>query len=370
MRIDQRLESGRAVLRVIGALDARNAASLYDRLRAMAIAPNVERVVLDFSDATGVDSAGVVVCGLGRRALEGAGRSLSFENQPPEVRAAFELIPETAPPLPPPLRPVGRAERVGARSYQVWGAAKALAALVADTFASAARWVVGRERVPRGSLTEQAVRIGVDALPIVGMLSALLGLILAFESMYQLRLFGAEMYMADIVGVSMVREFGPLLTAIILAGRSGSGIAAELGTMVVRDEVAALETMGIRSVRYLVLPRLAAITVVGPCLALISMAFGIAGGFALGEWGALTRHVYWERITEMVFMIDFAIGLGKALLFSWIVGFAGVFSGLRVLGGAHSVGQATTRAVVGSIFGIILVDCLITSLTTGVGTAQ
>jgi phospholipid/cholesterol/gamma-HCH transport system permease protein len=206
-------------------------------------------------------------------------------------------------------------------------------------------------------------KIGVDALPIAALLSCLLGLILAFQTLYQLRRFGAELYMADIVGTAMVREFGPLLTAIILAGRSGSAIAAELGTMVVREEIAALETMGIRRSGYLVLPRLIAISLMAPALTLISMALGIAGALALSNMGALPKPVFWHRVTEVVWLSDFAIGLTKSMLFAWLVGFSGVFAGLRTRGAADSVGQSTTRAVVASIFLVIVMDSIVTSLT-------
>lgn len=362
-----RTASDQVVVTPTGRVDVDHAAALYHELVRLAGEPGVRAVAIDLAKAGGLDSAGVVVMTMGRRMIEAAGKSFRIDNPSPEQQAALALIaPATAPAAlhPPRRRPPGLVERVGLAGLRFWASLAALVAMIGDTITAAGRCLARRERLPAGSVVHQSVAIGVDALPIVALLSWLLGVILAYQGIYQLRRFGADVYVADIVSISMVREFGPLLAAIILAGRSGSAIAAELGTMVLREEVAALETMGIRPARYLVLPRIIAITLTGPALALMSMALGVLGGGMMASLARIPAGTFWYHVTDAVVLDDFAVGMVKAVLFAWIVGFAGALAGLRTHGAAHSVGQSTTRAVVGSIFFIIVADSIITTITT------
>jgi phospholipid/cholesterol/gamma-HCH transport system permease protein len=165
--------------------------------------------------------------------------------------------------------------------------------------------------------------------------------------------------------LSMIREFGPMMTAIIVTGRTGAAIAAELGTMRVGSEIDALEAMGVSPTRFLLLPRLAALTFVQPALSLISMFVGIAGGMLVT---ALVIHVppavFWDRIVERCDIMDFVHGLGKSVLFAWIIGLAGCHLGMRATADATSVGAATTRTVVVSVFFIIMVDAVIATISS------
>jgi phospholipid/cholesterol/gamma-HCH transport system permease protein len=188
---------------------------------------------------------------------------------------------------------------------------------------------------------------------------------MAFQGAVQLQRFGAGVFVADMIGMSMVRELVPLMTAVIITGRTGAAIAAELGTMQVRSEIDALSTMGISPVRFLIVPRMVAITVVGPALTLIGMFVGILGGMLVA---AVTLDMppvtFWSRIAERVTLLDFVHGIGKSLVFAWIIGFAGCHLGMRAGGDASSVGTATTRTVVTSVFFIILVDAVFATITT------
>jgi phospholipid/cholesterol/gamma-HCH transport system permease protein len=365
MAIASRTADGQVVVSPTGRVDVDHAADLYDELVRLAGERGVRAVAVDLAHTDALDSAGVIVMTMGRRMIEAAGKSFRIDNPSAEHQAALALVPAAPPALrAPPRRPPGLVERVGLAGFQVWDTLSALVAMIADTIAAAVRCLTRRERLPAGSVVEQSVAIGVDALPIVALLSWLLGVILAYQGIYQLRRFGADVYVADIVSISMVREFGPLLAAIILAGRSGSAIAAELGTMVLREEVAALETMGIRPARYLVLPRIIAITVTGPALAMMATALGVVGGAMMASLARVPSGIFWARVADALVLDDFAVGTIKAVLFAWIVGFAGVLAGLRTRGAAHSVGQSTTRAVVASIFFIIVADSIITTITT------
>jgi phospholipid/cholesterol/gamma-HCH transport system permease protein len=200
-------------------------------------------------------------------------------------------------------------------------------------------------------------RIGVDALPIVGLISFLLGLIMAFMSSFQLQQFGANIYVANLVSLSMTRELGPIMTAILVAGRSGSSFAAEVGTMQISDEVDALFTMGFDPTRFLVLPKLIAATIVVPFLVLFSDIFAIMGGLIVGVFMLdLTANAYITQTINSLSLFDVFLGFFKGILFAALITWIGCFRGFRVKGGAAAVGQATTSAVVSSIFLIIVTD--------------
>jgi phospholipid/cholesterol/gamma-HCH transport system permease protein len=218
---------------------------------------------------------------------------------------------------------------------------------------------------PPGATSTQAIRIGVDALPIVSLIAFLLGLIMAFQAAFQLRQFGANIFVANLVGISVVRELGPLMTAIVVAGRSGSAIAAELGTMVVGEEIDALRTMGINEIRFLVVPRVYAITITQPSLTLYANAVGVFGGFLIGVlYLDLSAAAYIQQTISALTLGDLAQGLSKSGVFAWVIVLIGCHCGLRITGGAEGVGRATTTSVVASIFSIIAVDSIFTTLST------
>jgi phospholipid/cholesterol/gamma-HCH transport system permease protein len=202
-------------------------------------------------------------------------------------------------------------------------------------------------------------KTGFDALPIVGMISLLLGMILAFMSSVQLKQFGANIYVASLVAVAMVRELGPVMTAIIVAGRSGSAFAAEIGTMKVSEEVDALFTMGFDPTRFLVMPKLIAAVVMVPLLTMFADMFSIAGGMLVGVFMLdLTPSAYLSETVRFLSLRDIVWSFVKSASFAMLIAWIGCLRGFQVRGGADSVGQATTSAVVSSLFLIILADSI------------
>jgi phospholipid/cholesterol/gamma-HCH transport system permease protein len=202
-------------------------------------------------------------------------------------------------------------------------------------------------------------KAGVDALPIVGLISFLLGLIMAFMSAVQLQQFGANIYVASLVSLSMVRELGPIMTAIIVAGRSGSAFAAEIGTMKISEEVDALITMGFEPIRFLVVPKIIASVIMVPLLTLFSDVFAIFGGLIVGvSMLDLTVNSYIDQTIKTLTLFDVFLGFSKSGVFAFLIAWVGCLRGFQVKGGAASVGQATTSAVVSSIFLIILTDSI------------
>ncbi|MBW2622658.1 MAG: MlaE family lipid ABC transporter permease subunit [Deltaproteobacteria bacterium] len=202
-------------------------------------------------------------------------------------------------------------------------------------------------------------KIGVDALPIVGMISFLLGLILAFMSSIQLRQFGADIYVASLVSLALVRELGPVMTAIIVAGRSGSAFAAEIGTMQVSEEVDALYTMGFEPALFLVVPKVLAALIVIPMLTLFADLFGLLGSLVVGVFLLnLTPNAYMEQSIRFLTLTDLYWTFFKSGVFALLITWISCFRGFQVKGGAASVGQATTSAVVSSLFLIIMSDSI------------
>jgi phospholipid/cholesterol/gamma-HCH transport system permease protein len=211
----------------------------------------------------------------------------------------------------------------------------------------------------RGDTVIQMVRLGSNALPIVLLLSILIGFTLALQSGIQLQKFGATVFLASGMGISMVTEIGPVMTAVILAGRSGSSVTAEISTMVVQEEVGALHAMAINPIHFLVLPRFWAMSIAAPLLTVLSAASGIFAGLLVGFlFFKLSPASYLAELREAVTIDYLGQALVKSMTFAWIISLVAVNKGLNVRGGADAVGKATTSCVVTCIFAIILADAV------------
>ncbi len=215
----------------------------------------------------------------------------------------------------------------------------------------------GRFRLRDAALAFE--RAGFDGAPITMMIGFLLGLILAFESAASLQTFGVEVYVADLIAIGLFRELGPLVTAIILAGRSGSAFAAEIGTMKVDEELDALTTFGLPPVRFLVLPRVVAATLAMPALTILSELTGLIGGAIVLKMMNVPGVVYWKHVADSTSPFIIVLGLGKSMLFGFMVGLIGCACGMRTRNTADGVGVAATGAVVGGIIAIAVLDGLI-----------
>jgi phospholipid/cholesterol/gamma-HCH transport system permease protein len=206
-------------------------------------------------------------------------------------------------------------------------------------------------------------QVGVNALPIVALISFLLGLILAFQSAVPMRQFGAEIFVADLVGLSILRELGPLMTAILLAGRSGAAFAAEIGTMKVNEEIDALETMALEPVDFLVAPKFLAMVLMVPCLTVWSDFMGVLGGGVFGVSAAsFTWGSYISATLDALQSRDITNGLIKAAMFGLVITAVGCQEGFSTGLGSEQVGRSTTSAVVKSIFMVVVVDLVFTAI--------
>jgi phospholipid/cholesterol/gamma-HCH transport system permease protein len=358
-----------AIVHLHGDLIVQTARVVHAKLRATIRRRNVRTLVLDFSYAGRIDSAGLAVLSLIHRQLAQSGKQVELVNMTDQHRAALALLPDDGARIPEAVVELGALdallERLGTGLLELRASMVAFARLVAETVHQLARIVTRRARLPAGSVRHHLEVMGVEGIFIVSLLSFLTGMTMAFQGAVQLQRFGAGVFVADMIGMSMVRELVPLMTAVIITGRTGAAIAAELGTMQVRSEIDALSTMGINPVRFLIVPRFLAITVIGPALTLIGIFVGILGGMLVASATLdLPAVTFWARIVDRVVLLDFMHGLGKSLVFSWIIGFTASHMGLRAGGDASSVGTATTKTVVTSVFFIILVDAIFATITT------
>ncbi len=248
---------------------------------------------------------------------------------------------------------------VGQATYASWTELKDIAWLVGECTFSVGRFVRGRAQFRWSDFLTEVQQCGAMVLPIVGLISFLVGIIMAYQGAVQLRQFGADVYVADLVGLSVVREMGPMMAAIVLAGRTGAAFAATLATMKANEEIDALETLGVSPVDFLVMPRLAALCVMMPLLALYSNFLGIFGGMAI-SWSILDipTSLYWAETKSIIDLSDVSTGLIKAATFGLIIGLAGCLRGLKSDRSAAGVGQAATSAVVTGILLIIVSDAI------------
>ena len=218
-------------------------------------------------------------------------------------------------------------------------------------------------RIRWRSALHQMVVAGVNALPVVCLIAFFIGLIMALQSAYEMKKFGALRFVVDLVAVSMTRELGPLMTAIIVIGRSGSSFAAELGTMKVSVEVDALVTMGLNPVNFLLVPKFLAMMIMMPCLTTIADLMGILGGAAFAGFSEMNMglETYLLGTAEALVMRDIISGQIKSVVFGMIIVQIGCYEGFTVSGGPEGVGRSTTASVVTSIFAVIAADVLFTA---------
>lgn len=252
-------------------------------------------------------------------------------------------------------------EQFGESALVFWRSLLDLTDFIGNAFIAFIRLVTGKAEFRRSDMLLIIQQCGVQALPIVSLISILVGLILAFISAIQLKIFGAQIYVASIVGIGMVRFLAPVMAAIIMAGRTGASFAAQLGTMQVNEEIDALKTLGISPMEFLVLPRMLALFLMMPLLCLYADLMGILGGVIIGvSMLDLNFLEYYTKTRESLPLNDFLVGLFSAAVFGVLVALSGCMRGMQCGRSAAAVGEATTSAVVTSIVGILVAMALIT----------
>ena len=258
--------------------------------------------------------------------------------------------------------------RVGEATLEVVKSAGEMLAFIGAACLALINLLRGKARFRRSDLTLLIQECGAQALPIVSLVSFLVGLILAFVGAVQLKLFGAQIYVADLVGIGMAREMGAMMTAIVMAGRTGAAFAAQLGTMEVNEETDALKTLGISPMEFLVLPRMLALVIMLPLLCLYADLMGILGGGIIGIGMLnLSPVQYFQETVSALNLTQFATGLIKAGVFGVLVALSGCLRGMQCGRSASAVGEAATSAVVTAIVSIIVSDALLTVIYDRIG---
>jgi phospholipid/cholesterol/gamma-HCH transport system permease protein len=343
-----------------GDLDLQAVAEYYQPLKTWLQECTEENLYFDLAHLNYIDSTGVALLDeLYDSALE-HGAALHFVGMPENIEAALSTFSSRHFAQSEPTESAGYFERTGLKAWTIWQNFISVLYLVSDSFYFAVLKMFSRKGIRKGEFTNQSILIGMDAFPIVGLISFLIGFILALQSAAQLRQFGASIYVADLVSISMTREMGPIMTAIIFAGRSGSSIAAEIATMVVTEETDALKAMGLNPVRYNLVPKIHAISLMMPLLTLLSMILGIAGAMLIGiTYLDVGLKPFFDQVVNALAFKDIFTGLIKSIVFAWLIVLTAAAYGFRTRGGAADVGRATTASVVTSIFLVILADSIL-----------
>jgi phospholipid/cholesterol/gamma-HCH transport system permease protein len=266
---------------------------------------------------------------------------------------------KAAKPGPPHMGLLNLPAALGIATVALWRELKDIAWLVGECAFSIGRFFRGQAQFRWQDCFSEMQQCGAMALPIVSLISFLVGVIMAYQGAVQLRQFGADIYVADMVGLSVVREMGPMMAAVVLAGRTGAAFAATLGNMKANEEIDALETLGVSPVDFLVMPRLTALLLMMPLLALYSNCLGIFGGLVVSA-GILDipSSLYWAETKTIIDLSDLSTGIIKSAAFGLLIGVSGCLRGMQADRSAAGVGAAATRAVVTGILLIIVADSL------------
>ena len=329
--------------------------------RALEGAGSVRRVVFDAAGLARWDSSLVTFVAQVEEGCVRRGLGVERGGLPPGLQrllALAEAVPEKHDARVHEAR-VSIPARVGGAALAAWGETVGWLAFLGEATRAFGRLMIGRARYRRVDLVIELQDAGARALPIVTLISFLVGMIMAFVGAVQLQQFGASIYVANMVAIAMAREMGAMMTAIIMAGRTGSAYAAQLGTMNVSQEIDALTTMGIPAMDFLVLPRMVALSLMLPLLAVYADFVGMVGG-AVVATGMLDVGLvqYWQQTKAALTITDFATGVGKSAVFGILVAVAGCLQGMRSGRSAAAVGGSATAAVVSAIVLIVVADGL------------
>lgn len=342
-----------------GELQTGTIADALKRIRQETQTIQNEPIQIDLSEISSIDSAGVAFLDEVKSLFGSMNRSAQFVNVPAKIQKAINSFSTEGVSSSVPGQKTILFERLGESVYNFSKSGLKLLYLTADIFYWSIVGLVKKKGQRAGSFVQQSILIGVNAFLIVGLISFLIGLILALQSAAQLRQFGANIFVADLIGIAMLREMGPIMTAIAVAGRSGSSIASEIATMVVTEEVDALKTMALNPVRFVIVPKFHAITMTMPLLTIMADLVGILGGFVIAvTYLQLSATAFFNELLSVLILKDVLTGLFKSVVFAWIIVIIACYQGLNVTGGAEGVGKATTASVVASIFFVIVADSI------------
>jgi phospholipid/cholesterol/gamma-HCH transport system permease protein len=344
-------------LAVAGRLDSSTTGGVWRKATAAVSGAKAPSVVVDASAIDYCDGAGIALLVRLRQLQSQAGGTLQIDGLRPEFA---NLLNDGEPSLGGETGDErsqgGLAVEIGEATVELWRDIQILVSFIGELVMGLAYAALHPRRVRWRDALRVAEAAGVNALPIVALVSFLMGLIMAFQAAIPLRQFGAQLFIANLIGLSMLRELGPLMTAIILAGRSGSAFAAEIGTMKVREEIDALRTMGLDPVRFLIVTRVIAAVCMTPLLTIFADLLGLMGGSVVMLSLGFPLITYFHQVQYAVTYGSLVGGLVKSFVFGILIAGIGCLRGLQTKSGASSVGESTTSAVVSGIILIAITD--------------
>lgn len=322
---------------------------------------NTKNIILDGNDIQTMDSAGASLLAQWINHLKQKKIEIKLEHFSENHQVLLNFIAKELPQKIeiPTQKHIPLLESIGRQTIHQLSEFQDYLAFVGQNFLEALRILHKKTHIRWSAFASVIYQTGYQALPIIALLSFMIGVVIAYQMGVQLRNYGANVYIVDFLGLSVLREFGPLLTAIMVAGRTGSAFTAQLGLMKINQEVDALDTMGVTPSDLLILPRIAGLFISLPLLTMWADVFGIFGGLVMANnMLNLTWYDFLHRFVQVIPLRALLIGLGKAPVFALIIASVGCFQGMKVEGSAESVGRNTTKSVVLSIFFIIVVDAL------------
>ncbi len=351
------------VIELTGKLDIDLAPVLWAKVNALLEGPPPPKVVVEVTELESMDSACVAIVAHLQRHLEKRRIPLELRGANADLQKLYSLHIRKRRHRRTDRRPRGVLTQLGQATVNLWGGFKDGCAFIGELSVTIFRERFSLRRYNLRDAALTAERAGADAVPIVLLINFLVGFVMAYQSARQLERFGANILVADLVGIAVVRELAPLMTAIVVCGRSGAAFAAELGTMKVGEEVDALRTLGMYPIQYLVMPRLLGLVAVAPILTLIADGIGIAGGVVVAALKlGVSPQAFLTEMSQAVRVVDVVSGLVKSVAFAAACALIACERGLSVSGGAAEVGQRTTSAVVTILFSLIVLDAIFTVL--------
>ncbi len=362
--------TGSRVINLTGALTIATADRMSRQLEALAAAPG-EAIAVSLAGVEGFDTVGAWLIYRTLRDLRSAGAAADVvDASPAQQNLIAQMAGNDAPIVVRhmPINPFTHLlAEIGEAAVSISEQFSRLLAFLGLTVLRFGRQIVQPRRIRWNALSHQFEHIGLKALPIIGLMSFLIGIVLVQQGAVQLQKFGAEIYVVDIVGIGTMRELGILLTAIMVAGRSGSAFTAQIGSMILQEEVDAMRTIGLDPIDTLVLPRVIALVVLMPLLGFYASMMALLGGALFTQWQLnIPLGTFVLRLQEALTLDHFIVGMIKAPVFGLIIAVVGCFEGMQVTGGAQSVGERTTRSVVQSIFMVIVVDAMFAVFFTSI----
>lgn len=327
-------------------------------------------VVIDLLELSFLDSAGSIFLNNLQKKLELNGSSVDIECQNRDVFDMLELIRSQKATLQkiakkPKRDPI---EKIGEKSYKTYLNFVYFMAFIGELFTHKLRYLISYKNIRFKEIAFEMNECAIKALGIIALTSFLIGVVIAYQSAYQLKLYGANIFIVDMLGLSILRELSPLITAIVIAGRSGSAFTAQIGAMKITQELDAMQTMGFDPYRFLVVPKIVALMITMPILIFVSDIMAIIGGMVVANLDLeITVDMFLDRFNEVINIKHFIVGIIKGPFFAFLIAAIAIYQGLLVKDDTQSIGFNTTKSVVESIFAVIICDAIFSIAFTNLG---